>query len=65
MEMEILTGILIGIVGSLIASVIFKAADNRVSSLLEAIKKKPYETFVFLGLCFLIVGMLKLAFLQG
>ena len=58
-------GILLGIVGSLIASVIFKAADNKVNSLLEAIKKKPYETFTVVGLCIVIAGIVKLAFLQG
>lgn len=58
-------GILIGIVGSLIASVIFKAADNKVTALIETIKKKPYETFTVAGLCIVIAGIVKLAFLQG
>lgn len=59
------TALLVSIIGSIIASFIFKAVENQVTALVKAIKKNPYETFVIVSLCFVIAGMVKLAFLQG
>ena len=59
------TGFLLGVIASLIAWLISKAADNKVTALYEAIRKKPFETFTVITLCIVVVGVVKLAFLQG
>lgn len=55
----------LGVVASVIATLIMKAADNKVTALFEVIKEKPYETVVLLCLCIIMVGVWMLAFLQG
>lgn len=57
--------ILLGVIASIIATLIMKAVDKKVTALFKLMKKKPYETVVLLCLCVIIIGVWKIAFLQG
>lgn len=39
--------------------------STELQKLVKIIRKKPYESFTVVGLCIVIAGVVKMAFLQG
>ena len=61
----ILMGILTSIVLTLFGGFILLLLTPELQKVAKTIRKKPYETFTVVGLCIVIAGVVKLAFLQG
>lgn len=57
--------ILSGIIGSIIATVIYNSAKKgKIKDLYRVVKSKPFETFTVISLCVVLLGITKLIFLQ-
>ncbi|MFD1032579.1 hypothetical protein ACFQ1X_14150 [Metaplanococcus flavidus] len=57
--------IVVTVVLSLIGGFILLLIHPEISKLVQVIRKNPYNTFIFIGMCIVIAGVVKVAFLQG
>lgn len=57
--------IVIAFVLTLVGGFILLLVHPEMTKLVQVIRENPYDTFIFIGMCIVITGVVKVAFLQG